>query len=464
MNDMNFKKNVVVFGVGKLYHQWKSRIRTDVNIVAFLDNKVENCNNRIDEIPVYKPEKVIELSYDYIFIMSIYFNEMKEQLREIGVPDSKIYDIERMEELCICDEVKIYGDIDFQTTNSQRILMFSYELTSTGAQNIMREMIRLLKKNHYDVTVVSKSDGVLRQQLVDMGVSVVITNNLKKECEIIHKLIHLSNYILVNTLWLYYVVEDLSSVCDKIIWWIHEEVPLNYIGRQTVAKIINFDNVVPYVVSPLLKENISSQCNVNKLRILIFGLPDYYANSQNKRITDSHKPIIFAIIGYVGKVKGQDIFVRAIDKLPSQYLQQSQFWIIGADKLDAQSLKIVSKYDNIKIMGEIENQKMPQIYQTLDVVVACSRADSMSIVAIEGMMNEKLVIVSDAMGIADYIIDGQTGFITPCEDVEALTNKIMWVIDNQSEAVKIGKASRKVYDDYFAIEEFEKNILEVFSN
>lgn len=465
----NKKKRIVIFGTGKVYDQWKNRIKKDMDIIAFLDNNIEKIGTALDNIPIYHPCEINHLTYDYIFILSIYFTDMKNQLLDMGVSNNVIYDIERLEELCVCEETKVYGDYFESKDSKKNILIFSHALISTGAQNVLFYMLKILRKNNYAVTVISKTDGMLRERLLQMGVTVVVGRNIINEEELFNQWIKWSDYVLVNTMWLYYAVDKLSSNNVKVIWWIHEYGAIHYVGKKVVANIIHRNMVKTYVVSPLLARTIGSDCNRDNLDVLLFGIPEYENISMESDFslctkTGKEKKVIFAIIAEMDIIKGQDIFIEAVKNISCECRKRAEFWIIGRGKLPQQYLDIVDNVEEIKILGEIDNRRMKEVYYSIDVVVSCSREDSMSVVAIEGMMNEKLVIVSDAMGIADYITDGQTGFITPCEDVEALTNKIMWVMDNQDEAVKIGKASRKVYDDYFSMEEFEKNVLKVFKD
>lgn len=462
-------KKVVIFGTGKVYDQWKNRFKKDINVIAFLDNNMEKVGTTLDNIPIYHPCEINCLTYDYIFILSTYFIDMKKQLLDIGVSNNVIYDIERLEELCICEKTTIYGDYFESNDSKKHILVFSHALISTGAQNVLFYMLKILRKKNYAVTVISKSDGVLRERLLQIGVTVVVGRNIIHEEKLFSQWIKWSDYVLVNTMWLYYIVDMLSLNHVKVIWWIHEYGSIHYVGKEIVANIIYRDMVKTYVVSPLLARTIGSDCNQDNLDVLLFGIPEYENISIKSDFslctkTGKEKKVIFAIIAEMDIIKGQDVFIEAVKNISRECRKRAEFWIIGRGKLAQQYLEMVEDVEEIKILGEIDNRRMKEVYNSIDVVVSCSREDSMSVVAIEGMMNEKLVIVSDVMGIADYIVDGQTGFITPCEDVEALTNKIMWVIDNQSEAARIGKASRKVYDNYFSIQEFEKNILKVFSD
>ena len=197
----------------------------------------------------------------------------------------------------------------------------------------------------------------------------------------------------------------------------------------------------------------------NKIQLLPFGIPEYDAKVE---CADAVKnKVIFAIIGGMGHIKGQDIFIDAISCLPPQYLNSAEFWIVGGGTLADDLVQKASLIDSIKILGEIDNKKMPELYEKLDVVVCCSREESMSVTVIEGFMNEKTVIVSENAGVAAFIDNGNNGFVFKNEDVKGLCERIKWVIDNRDMSIIIGKESRKIYDKYFSIPVFEERILKI---
>lgn len=102
------------------------------------------------------------------------------------------------------------------------------------------------------------------------------------------------------------------------------------------------------------------------------------------------------------------------------------------------------------------------MYSDIDVIVSASRMDSLPIVMTEGMMYEKVCIASDMTGTSDYIENGKNGFIVPCENIDALCERMEWIIDNQDRLSDIRKKARKTYEDYFTMEQFEMRLEKMF--
>lgn len=447
---------IIIFGIGKRYQQSKDKLRKDIEIVAFIDNDSMKWGNTIDGVPVICPDEIIHYTYDFVFLMSIYQKEMREQLIQIGVSCSKIIGDEQIERVCVSDSAKYFGDFS-ESIDGKKVLIYSHALDSTGAQNVLYLAACVLQKNGYHLAVISKTDGVLREKFLSIGIPVTIMGNPHKDCNDFRRLVRWADKIIVNTVWLYYAVEELLAMEKRVMWWIHETVGFEYLSESLVEDIRKSNLLSTYAVSPLVKRRMIQKHGESLyLGELSYGLPRY--ENVSKGISKRRKKV-FAIIGGIGRIKGQDIFIQAVENLQEIYRKKAEFWIVGGGKLKDADQQRAALYPCIKVIGKVENEKMPDLYSEIDCVVCCSREEAMSVVVTEGCMNEKLVIVSDAAGNADYINDGENGLLFPNENVDQLASIIEWVIDHEEQAKNIGYESHKIYEKYFNMELFENRLI-----
>lgn len=449
---------IIIFGTGKRYQLVKDSLRKDIEIIAFLDNDAMKCGNMIDGVSVIRPEEIIHYTYDFVFLMSIYQKQMREQLILIGVPESKIIGDDQSERVCVSDSTKYFGNLT-EASGSKKILIYTHALNSTGAQNVLYLATQVLQKNGYHIAVISKSDGILREKFVSMGAPVIIMGNPHKDNDDFSRLINWADIVFVNTVWLYYAVDELLEIGKRVIWWIHETVGFDNLKYIFINNCRQSDFLSIYAVSPLVKRRIMQAFGEDiEIGGLAYGLPRY--ENVNKGLLN-HKIKVFAIIGAIGRIKGQDVFIQAVEKMSESYREKAEFWIVGAGRLEETDLQRAALYSCIKVIGEVSNEKMPDIYSAIDCVVCCSREEAMSVVVTEGCMNEKLVIVSDAAGNADYIIDGENGLVFECGNSRQLAELMEWVIDNAEDAIRIGTRGKEIYDMYFTMERFEHNLLKI---
>lgn len=456
MNKMRF----VIFGIGNMYQKYKSTFKKDIEITAFIDNQQEKWGKKTDGIMVYAPEELNQLNYDAVFILSVHCLEMRMQLLRIGIPKEKIYMMDNhIELLCEKEPLQYYGKPEeklYGESCGKKILTFSPALSSTGAQNVLYYTVCTLQKNNFQMIVVSKEDGIMRERLVKQGIPVIIMRDIHSRADEVKNLVDWADFIFVNTLLLYDTVFELKNYKKEFIWWIHETGILQYIEDDFKA-IEAEEKVSIYAVSPMVIRIIQRQYGGDlRIKELKYGLPQY---ERKKRDRTPESKVIFAVIGYIGYIKGQDVFLEAVDRLPDDVREKAEFWIVGGGILSEKYKKMTERYSCIKVLGEVENTKICEIYSEIDAVVCVSRVEAMSVAITEGCMNGKTPIVSDAAGIAEFIENRKTGFVFESEDIDGLTEIMKQVIADPEMAERIGMASKGIYNNYFSMDIFERNLL-----
>lgn len=160
----------------------------------------------------------------------------------------------------------------------------------------------------------------------------------------------------------------------------------------------------------------------------------------------------------MSKRKAIDIICPAFASLDTD---KAELHIIGKILEDAAETK--QKYQNnsnIIWHGAINNsQQKNQLFNQMDVFIIPSRDESCSLVAIEAAMLSKPIVVSKNVG-AKYLIDeGVNGFIVKTEDINDLSQKMQYFIDNKDKIPAMGQKSRENYLQTSTMEVFEKNII-----
>ncbi|MGN0340395.1 MAG: glycosyltransferase [Lachnospira sp.] len=461
---------IVVFGTGKLYDRYKTRLRDGVEIVNLIDNNTAKIGTYIDGIKVVSPEELKSIDYEYICLLSAYEEDMRKQLIDMGINRNLIADSERWEMFFVKDYYTVYPTNE--RGNTTNILIFFSALSYTGAQNVQLPLIEALIEKSYNVRVVSKNNGPLKNILINMGVSVIIMDDYRAENTRFFELIKWADTVIVNTLWLYYVIQEIDRIIVenradiKVKWWIHEYGAVKHLEKTEFARLITLPYVKSYAVSQLLIRQLEEYCGIhNVIKLFMFGIKDYFKSGCILDYENNNRDdciMTFSIIGFIGETKGQDIFIEMIKKLPVEYREKSRFLIVGAGSLTDSEKEDVAKIPQVSVIGEIPNSEIYKIYNESDVIISCSREDSMSVVVIEGFMNEKPAIVSDAIGIADFITDGVDGFVVKSEDVAGFAQKVMWMIDNREQCKEMGIRARYIYDKTFTIQKFKERIETIF--
>lgn len=378
------------------------------------------------------------------------------------------------------DDFIYYPSDDFNSLNEKgNIILISHELSRTGAPVVLADTAKILMKNGYFVIVVTPVDGPLKDEILDNGIPVIVSNEMK---EIFYKkmkkedfkkkltldtLVNSFDITLMCTATLYNFVSRYINTDRKIIWWIHEgHVSYNILGNRLPKKISS--NISVFGGGQYVCDQLKLFGFDYGQTVLNYGVVD---TTDKKKILYNRKgkSVKFLLAGSVCERKGQLILFEAIDKLSYKYLKKSEFIFIGkpySDDIASQNiytkmLKMKDRYPNVTIKSEISREELYDIYNEIDVLVVPSTDDPMPVVATENFMMGNICICSSNTGTSHYIIDCENSFVFETNNSDELCEKIIKIIDNMNNLSNMTKKSREIYDKYFNMNIFEEKILKL---
>ncbi|MDB9820773.1 glycosyltransferase family 4 protein [Candidatus Pelagibacter sp.] len=220
-----------------------------------------------------------------------------------------------------------------------------------------------------------------------------------------------------------------------------------------------------------INKNYPKYLNFKKKFLVIFrGINvDYFDSSttldseENRLISDwevdKNKKMIL-MPGRLTAWKGQETFIEALN-LVNKELGYDSFnaVILGSDQgRDIYTKKIKRLAEQYRLTSQlkfIEHCKnMPLAYKISDIVVSASvEPEAFGRVAVEAQSMEKPIIASDIGGSNETIIDNVTGFLFQSGNAEALSKKIVEVLQlDESRLKSIGIEGRKNIIKKFNVE------------
>ncbi|MCR5416424.1 MAG: glycosyltransferase family 4 protein [Pseudobutyrivibrio sp.] len=434
---------IIIIGVGEYYKRYKSYISDD-DIVAIADNDIAKQGSIVDGFTVLSVEMAIRKKYDKILILTRLFNEITSQLLSLGVDANDILYHYEVSQLTRTNNVK------------KRVLVISDEFKLSGAQIALERMIEILNKNGYKVTVASNGDGLLRELIWENRISIIIDSELSIKSLKDLKWTQDFDLIIVNTAVPYHLLMN-RDIEIPVMWWIHEcEEGYRYVLDRDLKKI-DTRNLFIFCVSNTAKRAFVKRLpNINP-KLLPVGIPDLCY--QRETVNSKYR---FVMIGEVCTLKGHDLIVDAINKLYEEEKRKCEFIFAGRKENNfTQIKKDLEKIPCVTLLGEISSAEVDKLLATADVLICASRMESLSMVVVEAMSHNVPAIISSEAGIVDYITDGDTALVFQSENVDALTEKIRWCINNKEEAAQIGYKSNSIYRTYFGMNVFEKNVLNI---
>ncbi|WP_026509893.1 glycosyltransferase family 4 protein [Butyrivibrio sp. LC3010] len=452
------KIRLVLFGAG-LYFKNRAKYLFEKNeIVALVDNDREKIGTEFAGHIIAEPSSITKTEYDYVVVMSIHYQKIKEQLVTYGVSDSKIIQYNNFAAKYMRKRIHHNSTKDCASYQGYKVLLAYTQMSTGGAAEAVRNTIDVLLelRNNVDLAV-----DIISKQEVEIfnkkGVDVIETTDIYSDLETMDdEWLDKYDLVIVNSVDLILFATEICSI-KKTILWIHD--PPSRIN--TVKESYNFkpdweDNLIVYAVSDLAKKSfINFFPTVKNVGILHYGIHGYSISTGKK---ERREKLHFAVIGAFSYIKGQDIMLDAIDLLPEDVQKKIEVWFVGTCDSQNPLLSRIKASNCASYKGYFEKDEMGALYESIDVVVSSSREDMLPTVLAEGMSHKKVCMTSDATGIATYIDDGISGLVFKSEDSCGLAKKIEWCIDHKDELKVIGERGRMIFEKYLSIKELKFNI------
>jgi len=162
--------------------------------------------------------------------------------------------------------------------------------------------------------------------------------------------------------------------------------------------------------------------------------------------------------------KGIDLLIQAAKNLPD-----TAIIVIAGDGDLRQTYKNLSVKLNLQekiiFVGTIAQNELPKFYQAADLVAIPSTAatECFSLVAIEAMASGTPVIVSDWPGLR-VTPDQYSGLIVKSGNLDDLTEKINFLLNNEQLNQQFGLAARKRVENYFDWQKICQNITRAYQD
>jgi len=116
-----------------------------------------------------------------------------------------------------------------------------------------------------------------------------------------------------------------------------------------------------------------------------------------------------------------------------QVLPSSKLSIAGRGELEyerelKQLTKDLNLEDSVAFHGYVSEEEKIRLMQRSHILVLPSQREGFGLVIIEANACETPVVATDAPGLRDSIIDGETGLLVPYGDVEALAEAVLMAL------------------------------------
>lgn len=178
-----------------------------------------------------------------------------------------------------------------------------------------------------------------------------------------------------------------------------------------------------------------------KITVIPYGFPEWRDDGDIQEIRDSTVNVLF--VGRVGVRKGVHHLLEAWHELNTQ---NAHLTIIGIDEFPEHYLK--RNLGTATYIPSLPHSELKKFYGNADVFVFPSLIEGFGMVLLEAMSCGLPVITTTHTAGPDIIRDGRDGWILSPGNIEALTDRLAWCVDNQKILKDMGVSAKQRAGEY----------------
>ena len=235
----------------------------------------------------------------------------------------------------------------------------------------------------------------------------------------------------------------------------------------------------------LFREGSAFMCVSEYLRerVIALGAPAektvlQYINSSvgdvpyRERTHRDGEPIRVLTVARLTEKKGLEYSIEAVRRLVADGVDV-RYSIVGKGPLRPQLTRIVTSagLDGVvKLRGALPR---PEVLRLLDsahlfmltsVTAADGDTEGLPVVLREAQAAGLPVLTTDHAGNPEAIEDGVSGFLVPERDVDALAERLAYLIDNPHTWPEMGRAGRKFVEEMFDIRKLNRRLVSIYED
>lgn len=162
---------------------------------------------------------------------------------------------------------------------------------------------------------------------------------------------------------------------------------------------------------------------------------------QPRRGARSDDRVRIVSVGTVGVRKGSAMLIQACAELGDRV----ELTLVGPVEPDFGAVLSRLPIDDVVMAGPLSRDSVHQAYAGADIFCLPSVEEGFGMAVLEAMATGLPIVISDQVGAADVVEEGETGFVVPVFDQDALTNALRQLVDDSIQRREMGeKASAAV--------------------
>ena len=188
-----------------------------------------------------------------------------------------------------------------------------------------------------------------------------------------------------------------------------------------------------------------------------------FQNIEHKPFSKDKFNILF--IGSVTDRKKPHMIIEAIQRINDKSYNLSIVGPAPNEKYFKELKDLIDKSDlqnQVSLIGPVDRESVKDYYSTSNLMILPSISEGLARVIFESQVAMCPVLVTDAPGMSDIVIDGQTGYVFESNNLDSLSLKIEYINNNYDEASLVAKNAKGFILSNYSEDNFKFSFKKLF--
>lgn len=163
-------------------------------------------------------------------------------------------------------------------------------------------------------------------------------------------------------------------------------------------------------------------------------------------VEEAPDPPVVTYIGRLEPWKGALSFLE-IARLVRREVPEAIIQVVGTgSNLEEMKAACADLNGNLRFLGERPHEDIPALLRSSSVLVLPSFIEGLPTVCLEALASGVPVVASDTGGTSEVIIDGQTGFLRPANDLSGFADRVIEILRDPALRNLLGRKGRALVE------------------
>ncbi|OCP10154.1 hypothetical protein BC374_15205 [Ensifer sp. LC13] len=341
---------------------------------------------------------------------------------------------------------------------SNDVLIFSHDLSGSGAPKIVLDMAKVLIESGSFVLVMSPEDGPMRERLRQIGAHVMVDPLALTQNANVTDLGKNFDVIIANTAVCWPIVSQFVKY-SAVYWYFHE----TELVRQLAESRPQFRDALLHAKQIWCGSDASGQyirnLGIHNYTILPYGVE---APPSTEATIRNSKTFVISVLATIEPRKGQDLAIQGYLALPTDVRQKCKLRLAGrvnSERFYQALVDFAKGHDDIEIEEALDFDTYLARLRETDVVICPSRDDTLPLVSLNALAEGKTLVCSRETGTSSFIVEGVSGFVLKANHPDVICEVLTNIIRSPDRLADIGREAALVYEQNFTELEFKRRLL-----